>query len=76
MALNEAEKESVVKLACEVMAEEVAKGPVMTAEDVAAGYVQLKTGRREREVFGCPGRGGARSGRSAAEDGCERGGCR
>ena len=52
-ALNEAERGSVVKLACEVMAEEVHRGPVMTGETAAARYLQLKTGRCEREVFGC-----------------------
>ena len=52
-ALNEAERESVVQLACEVMAEEVARGPVVSGEADAAKYVQLKFGRCEREVFGC-----------------------
>ena len=52
-ALNEAERESVVQLALEVMAEEVADGPVVTGETAAARYLQLKAGRREREVFGC-----------------------
>ena len=52
-ALNEAERESVVQLACEVMAEEVTRGPLMTSEADAAKYVQLESGRCEREVFGC-----------------------
>ena len=51
--LSEAERESVVKLALEVMAREVADGPVMAGETAAARYLQLKAGRREREVFGC-----------------------
>ena len=52
-ALNEAERESVVELAVQVMAEEVANGPVMTGEAAAARYLQLKAGGCEREVFGC-----------------------
>ena len=44
-ALSEAERESVVKLALRVMAEEVADGPVMTGEADAARYLQLKTGQ-------------------------------
>ena len=52
-ALSEAERESVVQLALEVMAEEVADGPVVAGETAAARYLQLKAGRREREVFGC-----------------------
>ena len=53
-ALNEAERDSVVRLACEVMAaEEVQRGPVVTGEADAARYVQLKSARRKREVFGC-----------------------
>ena len=52
-ALSEAERESVVKLALEVMAEDVTDGPVMTGEAAAAKYLQLKAGGREREVFGC-----------------------
>ena len=52
-ALNEAERESVVKLALTVMAEEVAQGPIMSGETAAARYLQLKTGRLDREVFGC-----------------------
>jgi len=52
-ALSEAERESVVKLALQVMAEEVADGPVMTGEAAAARYLQLKAGGHEREVFGC-----------------------
>ena len=52
-ALNEAERDSVVKLACEVMANEVARGPVMTGDSAAAQYVRLKAGRGEREVLGC-----------------------
>ena len=51
--LNEAERESVVRLALKVMAEKVADGPVMTGERDAARYLQLKVGDREREVFGC-----------------------
>ncbi len=51
--LSEAERESVVKLALEVMAKEVAAGPVITGDEAAARYIQLRTGRREREVFGC-----------------------
>jgi len=43
----------VVKLACEVMAEEVHRGPVMTGDSEAARYVQLRCARSEREVFGC-----------------------
>ena len=43
----------MVKLVLEVMAEEVADGPVMTGDADAARYLQLKIGRREREVFGC-----------------------
>ena len=31
----------------------MADGPVMTGETVAARYLQLKVGDREREVFGC-----------------------
>ena len=31
----------------------MAEGPVMTGETVAARYLQLKVGDREREVFGC-----------------------
>ena len=52
-ALSEAERESVVELALKVMAREVADGPVMTGDTAAARYLQLKVGRREREVFGC-----------------------
>ncbi len=52
-ALSEAERESVVKLALEVMAQGVADGPVLTGETDAARYLQLKVGDREREVFGC-----------------------
>ena len=52
-ALNEAERESVVRLALEVMAKEVANGPLMTSEADTVRYLQLKTGAREREVFGC-----------------------
>ena len=52
-ALSEAEKESVVKLALQVMARQVADGPVMTGEADAARYLRLKAGGREREVFGC-----------------------
>ena len=52
-AISEAERESVVKLALEVMATEVVDGPVMSAESAASRYVRLKTGGREREVFGC-----------------------
>ena len=51
--LSEAERESVVQLALQVLAEEVADGPVMAGEKVATRYLQLKTGQREREVFGC-----------------------
>ena len=51
--LSEAERETVVKLALKVMAQEVADGPVLTGERAAARYLQLKAGRREREVFGC-----------------------
>ena len=51
--LNEAERDSVVKLALAVMAEEVVKGPLMTGEQAAIRYLQLKAARREREVFGC-----------------------
>ena len=51
--LSEAERESVVKLALEVMAKEVAAGPVITGEKAAARYIQLRAGRGEREVFGC-----------------------
>ena len=51
--LSEAERETVVKLALKVMAQEVADGPVMTGERAAARYLQLKVGDREREVFGC-----------------------
>ena len=51
--LSEAERESVVELALQVMAQEVADGPVMTGETAAARNLQLKVGRREREVFGC-----------------------
>ena len=51
--LSEAERESVVKLALEVMAQEVADGPVMTGEAAATRYLQLKTGQRKREAFGC-----------------------
>ena len=52
-ALNAAERDSVVKLALEVMVEEVARGPVMSEEPDTAEYLRLKTCRREREVFGC-----------------------
>ena len=52
-ALSEAERESVVKLALQVMAEEVADGPVMRDHNAAARYLRLKVGGREREVFGC-----------------------
>ena len=52
-ALSEAERESVVKLALQVMAEEVADGPVMTGEKAAGTYLRLKVGGHEREVFGC-----------------------
>ena len=52
-ALSEAERESVVELALQVMAQQVADGPVMTGEADAARYIQLKVGDREREVFGC-----------------------
>ncbi len=52
-ALSEAERETVVKLALEMMAQVVAVGPVMTGERAAARYLQLKVGDREREVFGC-----------------------
>ncbi len=51
--LSEAERESVVKLALQVMAQEVADGPVMTGEQATARYLRLKVGGREREVFGC-----------------------
>ena len=51
--LSEAERESVVKLALQVMAKEVANGPVMTGEKAAGRYLRLKVGDREREVFGC-----------------------
>lgn len=51
-ALNEPERESAVKLACELTAEEVCRGPIMSGEAVAAKDAQLKTGRCEREVFG------------------------
>ena len=51
--LSEAERGTVVKLALEVMAQEVADGPVMTGETAAARNLQLKVGDREREVFGC-----------------------
>jgi len=52
-ALNEAERDSVVKLALEVMDAELVDGPVITGDDSAARYVQMKTAREEREVFGC-----------------------
>ena len=52
-ALNEAERESVVRLACEVMAAEVTQGPVLSGDRAASRYLQLKAGRRSREVFGC-----------------------
>ena len=52
-ALSEAERESVVELALEVMAEDVADGPVMTGDTAACRYLQLKAGGCEREVFGC-----------------------
>ena len=52
-ALSEAERESVVQLALQVMAQQVADGPVMTGEADAARYLQLKVGGQEREVFGC-----------------------
>lgn len=52
-ALSEAERESVVRLALQVMAEEVADGPVMRDHNAAARYLRLKVGGREREVFGC-----------------------
>jgi len=52
-ALSEAERDSVVKLACEVMAAEVADGPVIWGDEAASRYLRLKTGRSEREVFGC-----------------------
>ena len=52
-ALNEAERDSVVKLALEVMAAELVEGPVVTGEASAARYVQMKAAREEREVFGC-----------------------
>ena len=51
--LSEAERESVVRLALEVMAKEVAAGPVITGDEAAARYIQLRAGRGEREVFGC-----------------------
>ena len=50
-ALSEAERESVVQLALQVLAQKVADGPVMTGERAAARYLQLKVG--DREVFGC-----------------------
>ena len=49
-ALNEAERERVVKLALEVMAAEAVDGPVMSSETVASTYLRLKAGGREREV--------------------------
>ncbi len=49
-ALNEAERESVVKLALQVMAEEVADGPVMRGDTAAPRYLRLEAGGREREV--------------------------
>ena len=52
-ALNEAERESVVQLALEVMAGEVARGPLMSSEADTARCLKLKAGRRRREVFGC-----------------------
>ena len=52
-ALSEAERDSVVRLALEVMAGEVVRGPLMSGEADAAKYLQLKAGRRRREVFGC-----------------------
>ena len=51
--LSEAERESVVRLALEIMANDVADGPLITSEADAARYLQLKSGGREREVFGC-----------------------
>ena len=35
------------------MATEVVDGPVMSAESAASRYLRLKTGGRERAVFGC-----------------------
>ena len=52
-ALSEAERESVVKLALQVVAKEVAKGPVITGDTDACRYLRLKAGGHEREVFGC-----------------------
>ena len=52
-ALNEAEKESVVRLALDVASEDLAQGPVMAGQADASNYLRLKTGRSEREVFGC-----------------------
>ena len=51
--LSEPESESVVRLALQVMAKEMASEPVMTGEQAAAKYLQLETGQRERETFGC-----------------------
>ena len=50
-ALSEAERESVVQLALQVMAQQVADGPVMTGEADAARYLRLKAGgQRARGV--------------------------
>ena len=52
-ALSEEERESVVTLASEVMATEVATGPVLEVGEPLRKYLQLKSARLEREVFGC-----------------------
>ena len=50
-ALNEAERESVVRLALEVMANGVTDGPLMTSGADAVRYLQLKTGGERRCVM-------------------------
>ncbi len=42
-----------VQLTCEHTAEEVCRGPIIPGDTAAAKEVQIKTGRCEREVFGC-----------------------
>ena len=52
-ALSMTERESVVKLACAVLASELHQGPLMSDNRAAATHLQLKTARYEREAFGC-----------------------
>ena len=52
-ALSMTERESVVKLAQEVVAQELRDGPVLSGQRAATAHLQLKSARYERETFGC-----------------------